>query len=241
MYLPGLRSCSPDGPGALVLFTAALLALVALTGVARADARLCDAAAATAAQETGVPLPVLLAITRTETGRARNGRLEPWPWTVNMEGTGAWFDSPAAALAHVAQHRDRGARSFDIGCFQINHRWHGDAFASVDEMFEPLANARYAAAFLSDLFDETGNWSLAAGAYHSRTPEHATRYTARFDDILLALAEAPIDLTPRTARTPRQNRFPLLAGEGRPARLGSLMPEGGGAGPLVSLDPRGSL
>ncbi len=152
---------------------------------------LCDAAAAEAARRTGVPLSVLSAIALTETGRKHAGSFRPWPWTVNMEGAGHWFDTPEAALNYVDQAHARGARSFDVGCFQINFKWHGAAFASFGQMFDPLANALYAAGFLGDLYAETGSWSLAAGAYHSRNAEFADRYRARFDRIRLSLGAAP--------------------------------------------------
>ena len=48
-------------------------------------------------------------------------------------------------------------------------------------MFEPRPNALYAAKFLLELYREKGNWSGAAGAYHSRTPKYAEKYEARFN------------------------------------------------------------
>jgi hypothetical protein len=154
------------------------------TVVAPTLGQVCLAAADAAADEHGVPRAVLRALTRTETGRARGGKLEPWPWTVNMEGAGHWFESRAEAEAYVASERARGARSFDVGCFQINHRWHGEAFASVSAMFDPRANADYAARFMAGLHAETGDWGRAAGFYHSRTPEFFGRYRARFEKIM---------------------------------------------------------
>lgn len=148
---------------------------------AETPADLCENVAEQVSYETGVPVSVLKAISLNETGRKSDGAFRPWPWTVNMEGTGHWFDSRDEALRYVFQEYKRGARSFDVGCFQINYKWHGDQFRSIEEMFDPLASARYAARFLTDLHQETGNWSKAAGAYHSRTPQHATRYAARFD------------------------------------------------------------
>ena len=149
----------------------------------------CLAASDAAADAAGIPRAVMRALTRTETGRPRGGTLQPWPWTVNMEGAGHWFDSRAEALAYVEREQARGARSFDVGCFQINHRWHGQHFDSVDAMFDPATNAAYAARFMAELFDETGDWSRAAGFYHSRTPEFYNRYRSRFDR-LRAAAEA---------------------------------------------------
>jgi len=152
--------------------------------LAENPAAICLAAGDRAADAHGVPRAVMRALTRTETGRSSGGALQPWPWTVNMEGAGHWFDSRAAALAYVAREQARGARSFDVGCFQLNHRWHGQAFASVEAMFDPAANADYAARFLKGLHDESGAWDAAAGLYHSRTPEFRDRYAARFARIL---------------------------------------------------------
>ncbi len=193
-------------------------------------AGLCIAAARTAAAETGVPASVLVAITQAETGRGNDAR--PWPWTVNMEGEGRWFDDAAAARAFAEGRAAAGARSFDIGCFQINHRWHGQAFESIAAMFDPLENARYAARFLADLRVETGDWSLAAGAYHSRTPENAQRYRARFDRLHAAAQSGGADAAGPLLRLadagasalPRVNRFPLLQGGQQRSALGSLVP-----------------
>ncbi|MDQ2093980.1 transglycosylase SLT domain-containing protein [Rhodalgimonas zhirmunskyi] len=186
----------------------------------------CDQAAQIAADRSGVPVTVLQAITRTETGRKRNGHFGPWPWTVNMEGRGVWFDSLDEARAYVFKNFKRGARSFDIGCFQINYKWHHQNFSSIDEMFDPQENANYAALFLKSLYKELGDWSEAAGAYHSRTPKHANRYRQIFEK---HRAKAPGEIQLATTASPaaptRKNAFPLLKGESS-AQLGSLMPIG---------------
>ena len=209
---------------------------------------MCDQVAHQAARESGVPLSVMQAITRTETGRVQGGRLTPWPWTVNMEGAGHWFDSRAEAEAYVSKHHARGARSYDVGCFQINYRWHGQHFASPIAMFDPLANARYAARFLRDLYAETGDWSQAAGAYHSRTPKYANKYRTRFDRIRSRLdGGAEIVPPPRlaqtqspaptlTVQTPRVNRYPLLQPGAQAAGLGSLVPGTSSGAALISLN-----
>ena len=68
-------------------------------------------------------------------------------------------------------------RSIDIGCMQINLRHHPNAFASLEEAFDPLANARYAARFLTALKSTRADW-MAAAAYHFQTPEYAEPYRA---------------------------------------------------------------
>ena len=175
-----------------------LLAFIASAAPARATtdpAAVCDAVADVAAREAGLPPSMLQALTRTETGRARAGRLTPWPWTVNMEGAGHWFDDRDAAMAFARKHHARGATSFDVGCFQINYRWHHKAFASVEAMFDPLENARYAARYLLELKAEGGGWERAIGHYHSRTPTRAQKYVARFNRIrskLKPIASEPV-------------------------------------------------
>ncbi len=197
-------------------------------GAARPLPQLCDQAAMTVARETGVPVNALLALTRTETGRRIAGETQPWPWTVNMEGESHWFATRAEALTFTRARQASGAESFDIGCFQINHYWHGDQFTSLEQMFDPVTNARYAARFLADLYREFGDWEGAAGAYHSRTPDHAARYLRTYRTHLAALGDAPSGgAAPRAATlAPRVNSFPLLqAGLGGARGLGSLVPQ----------------
>lgn len=207
---------------------------------------LCEQAARDAAAATGVPVSVLRAITLTETGRRRDGQVRPWPWSVNMEGESHWFDSVSAAETYAQSQADVGARSFDIGCFQINYRWHGSAFLSIAAMFEPEANALYAARFLKDLYAETGDWSLAAGAYHSRTPQLAVAYRARFDGFRTAFLVAdsapgpqqPTDTTATAAISPvRRADYPLLRTGGE-AVMGSLVPLAQG-GASLEIIPKG--
>lgn len=267
---PACAPRSTSTPGRRLLATA-LCAGICLSGTipARAVAAnkadlsaLCDAAARHASRATGVPVSVLQAISLTETGRRRGGTTRPWPWTVNMEGKGHWFPTRDAALAFVDARAAAGARSFDLGCFQLNHRWHGDAFASFTDMFDPEANALYAARFLSTLYDEFGDWTRAAGAYHSRTPELARRYTARFSQYMAALTGAapPAPVTRLSQAGPRSptpngagsgqsvaprsaasapNRYPLLQA-GQSAGLGSIVPQRAAGPSLFAADrPQG--
>lgn len=208
-------------------------ALVTPAPVRAATSEVCDQAAQRASLETGVPLSVLWSVTRTETGRTQGGILRPWPWTVNMEGEGHWFGSETEARNFVFSHFERGARSFDVGCFQINYKWHGASFRSIEQMFDPLENARYAAAFLLRLFHETGDWSQAAGSYHSRTPELSSKYRQRFDRIR-RLHRGGINTEQQFAAADhgdivraspkRNNTYPLLKHSDDSRSIGSLVP-----------------
>lgn len=216
---------------------------------------ICDRVAEIASARTGVPLSVLRAISLTETGRNHGGTFRPWPWTINMEGKGVWFDSNEEARAFVDENFARGARSFDVGCFQINYKWHHQNFDSLDAMFDPLENGLYAARHLAELYAEFGDWEGAAGAYHSRTPEYANRYKARFagfrerflelDGLPLRVAAADLSgagmahITLPSTHV-RVNNFPLLQGGGDTA-IGSLTPLSakGAPGSLFSSSGQG--
>jgi len=156
-------------------------------------AALCRSAIAAAERERGIPARLLQAIGRVESGRRdpTTGRHAPWPWTINAEGRGSYFPDKAAAIAAVRALQAEGVRSIDVGCMQVNLRHHPTAFASLEEAFDPLANARYAARFLRELQGESGDWMRAAGSYHSQTPERAEPYRARVAAAWLGERDAP--------------------------------------------------
>lgn len=152
-----------------------------------------------------------------------------------MEGLGKWFATRKEAHAFAMNGLNDGKRSFDVGCFQLNYRWHGQHFRDVEHMFEPLENARYAADFLSRLYAELQSWDSAAAAYHSRTPKYADKYKARYKQILASLPEPPkLGVVTKTSKAAtdvvRHNAFPLLRKGAEVAGMGSLMPVGGGLG-----------
>lgn len=185
---------------------------------------LCIEAAAAASLQTGVPHSVLVAIATLESGRNN----KPWPWTVNFGGEGRWFDNRAEAAASAEQALRDGATNMDIGCFQLNYRWHASAFISLEDMLDPSRNATYAAEYLSRQYSQTGDWALAAAAYHSATPDRARVYQHKFEATYARLASnaEPEALVART------NSFPLLVA-GSAGQNGSLFPSTTGGRPLI--------
>ncbi len=178
-----------------VPWLAALLALaVVQPALAGEDpSELCERAIVNGARRGGVPVEVLHAVALNETGRKDEGKLRAWPWAINREGKGYWFKTYEEALAFAKESLAEGRTSFDVGCVQINYRWHGRAFPSLEAMFDPEWTATYAAQFLRTLYEERGDWSAAAGAYHSLTPELARQYAARFDTMLAGPASRGLD------------------------------------------------
>ncbi len=143
----------------------------------------CLAAISAAEMRYGIPAGLLQAIGLVETGRhdAASGTRKPWPWAANAEGRGQMFATRAQAIAWVRGQQQAGIRSIDVGCLQVNLAFHPDAFASLDQGFDPAANADYAARFLRRLKEGPGggDWMVAAGFYHSQTRDRADAYRAR--------------------------------------------------------------
>jgi hypothetical protein len=143
--------------------------------------RLCDVAIAAAERRNSTSSHLLAAIGQIESGRRNpiTGVQHPWPWTVNAEGKGVFYDTKQEAVAAVRAMQARGVASIDVGCMQINLMHHPDAFVSLELAFDPQANALYGARFLRDLFARTNDWRNAAALYHSATPVLATDYRLR--------------------------------------------------------------
>lgn len=139
---------------------------------------LCRQAILTAEREWAVPPALLHAIARVESGRAdpRTGAVNPWPWTINAEGQGRWYATKQEAILAAEALQARGIRVIDVGCMQVNLHHHPQAFANLEEAFDPLANARYAGVFLTRLFQQRRSWEQAAASYHSSTPELGEAY-----------------------------------------------------------------
>ena len=97
-------------------FCLAVVTLLAVGGPAKAQSMfpspvtpglLCRSAVAAAERGSGIPAHLLAAINRVESGRRdpATGAVHPWPWTVNAEGAGSFYDTKAEAVAAVAQSR----------------------------------------------------------------------------------------------------------------------------------------
>ena len=208
----------------LAVATAAPGALAEAAPGPRESTGLCEAAAETAAAETGVPGDLLRAIMLVESGRIRNGIRQGWPWAVNVGGQGTWYPDAMSARQAIDAVPADGALHVDIGCFQLNRHWHGRHFADTRAMLDPAANARHAARFLAALHDEFGTWQAAAAAYHSRNPDRAAAYAARLAAYWPAAhagdrpPEGPREHEPEAGRG-----FPLLMSQS-PANGASLFP-----------------
>ena len=169
---------------AVCIATVALAAVLAVAPLATASAKddpaACLGLIKSAEKSQAIPEGLLKAIGFTESGRVTaDGRRVPWPWTVNAEGQGYYFETKKDAIAFVEGLRARGVRVIDVGCMQVNLYYHPAAFASLDAAFEPATNVAYAAKFLNELKAETGDWGIATQYYHSRNPSLGGVYAGR--------------------------------------------------------------
>lgn len=165
---------------------AAVLVALTLTGAlpsarAATPGAECEAAATAAEREYALPPGLLAAIGRSESGRLDpdDGRVHPWPWTLDVAGRGRFFASAAAAVMATEAALAQGMRTVDVGCFQIDLLFHPLAFPTLAVAFDALANARAAARFLAALHARAGEWGSALALYHSGAPERGEPYRGR--------------------------------------------------------------
>lgn len=146
---------------AILPLLAAVLAISTSDEVRAANA--CEREIQAAAARYGIPEGILYSVGLTETGR--RGSLQPY--ALNVEGKALFPASSGDALREFAQARAQGARLIDLGCMQINHRYHAGEFASVEAMLDPRRNVDYAARFLRKLHDRHETWTMAVARYHA--------------------------------------------------------------------------
>ena len=176
-------------PGRALRCFAALAALwPAIADAERVSAPISARDAAICAQEIGaeesarrLPRELLHAIGIAESGRwdgARRARFA-WPWTVTAEGRGRFFATKSAAIAHVRALRARAIANIDVGCMQVNLKYHPAAFASLERAFDPAINVAYAAGLLASHRNATRSWARAVSHYHTTDWRRGRAYWKR--------------------------------------------------------------
>ena len=145
---------------------------------------LCQIAVDKAEKNYQIKSNLLQTIASVESGRwnAQAGKRVAWPWTVHANGKGRYYKSKAEAIAAVKDMQQKGITNIDVGCMQINLKYHGEAFANLDEAFDPEKNVAYSAKFLRKLYKRNKqNWTKTAMHYHSRNLRRGTNYKNRLE------------------------------------------------------------
>jgi hypothetical protein len=186
------------------------------------QSELCAVALRQAEQRYHLPANLLETIAKAESGRPITSLtdIRPWPWTIDADGIGLFLESKAAAIAWMQLQASRHG-FIDVGCMQVDLRYHHDAFASLEDAFDPAANADYAARLLAELYrgEAGGNWDVAVGLYHSHTPMLAAQYRDRVALIGAGILRGVLAGVPLYVRAIRQGTLRLALGGGRTALI----------------------
>ena len=124
-----------------------------------------------------LPSRLLKAIAMQESGKWNKDyqKKVPWPWTMNVRGKGYYFDSKAEAMKKFQHYRSQGIKSIDVGCMQVNMKYHGSHFNNYNQAFDPEYNIRYSAILLRKLYKKYGSWKVAVANYHAGSNRSAER------------------------------------------------------------------
>jgi hypothetical protein len=186
------------------------------------QSELCAMALRQAEQRYHLPPGLLVSIAMAESGRPITSftDIRPWPWTIDADGTGLFLDSKAAAIAWMLTQAPHH-RYVDVGCMQIDLRYHPNAFTSIGDAFDPAVNADYAARLLIGLYDGEagGNWDIAVGLYHSHTSLLAAEYRDHVALIGADVLHGVLKGVPLYVRAIRQGTLRLLLGGGKVALI----------------------
>jgi len=124
-----------------------------------------------AEKEHNIPKGLLLAVAKTESN------LEAY--ALNISGRPHFFKDKNIASQTIRRALDEGITNIDIGAAQINYKWHGDKFSSIEDMLLPEVNIHYAAKLLAKLKQQHGNWHKAIRIYHSSNLKYHRQYSRR--------------------------------------------------------------
>ncbi|WP_313054337.1 transglycosylase SLT domain-containing protein [Pseudomonas lopnurensis] len=120
-----------------------------------------------AAQRAGIPAAVLYAVALQESGVRLNGRLVPWPWSLNVAGESRRFATRDEACKNLqrALHGVPPTR-IDVGLGQINLGYQRHRYRRACDVLDPYRNLALAANILREQHSPGDDWLLTIGRYH---------------------------------------------------------------------------
>lgn len=120
-----------------------------------------------AAQRAGIPSTVLYAVALQESGTRFNGRVVPWPWTLNVAGASRRFATHVEACAGLHQAlREVTPTRIDAGLGQINLGYQRHRYKHPCELLDPYRNLELAAEILREQHAPDQDWLVTIGRYH---------------------------------------------------------------------------
>lgn len=202
------QSLIPGLSVALALLAAAMPVLAAPPG----EPPSCLVEIAKAEHRHALPPGLLVSIALVESGRhdALTGLTTPWPWTINAQGSGHFYDSAEDALQDAGKLLGGDVAFVDVGCMQVDLYHHPHAFRTLAAAFDPETNVDYAARYLLALRRRHGSWPAAAAAYHAGDPAQGSDYVARVLYYWKAL-HTTVDMAQPVPNNPRRRGFVIDA------------------------------
>ena len=162
---------------ASIIFTMSFLILAKEAFADNTDKlKLCENTIESIELQTDIPKGLLLGIGKAEAIRKIKNKFVIWPWTLNHAGKSMFFDTKKQMRNYVFKNLKRNDFNIDVGCMQINIKWHKNNFKKISDMFEVNPNISYAASFLKQLKNKHGSWDKAIKHYHSSDPKKNNPY-----------------------------------------------------------------
>ena len=197
-----------------------------------------------AAQRAGIPSTVLYAVALQESGIRRNGRLVPWPWSLNVAGQSRRFATRADACAGLQQAmRATPHTRIDAGLGQINLGYHKHRFTGACDLLDPYRNLAVAAEILKEQHTpaRTGCWrSAATTAPQAASPPPAIGAACRATLPACRARDQPPRSSRRARRPPMTKPHPAhLAFTGLLMLLSGLPLASRAGEPLIVVEDRG--
>lgn len=163
----------------IVLITS-VMAHEALIDDASISHNMCGKHIEKAAKKHAIPPEILWGIAKTESTWNRKGEKKgPWPWALNVKGKSYYFTTKKKAVNFLKGLSEKKLNRVDIGCMQINYRYHHQHFKSFKTMINPKKNVMYGASFLKDLYVKNKNWLTAIAHYHSKRKHRGQKYAQK--------------------------------------------------------------
>lgn len=114
-----------------------------------------------------LPNKLLTSISLVETGRFVKNQHRTWPWSVNVEGRSHYFKDKQSMLKFLKIQIKNNVTNFDVGCMQINFRYHIKKESNLKLFIDPNYNVIWAGNFLKQLQKKYKSWNKAISRYHS--------------------------------------------------------------------------
>tara|TARA_B100000963_G_C22537024_1_gene630279 strand:+ start:239 stop:847 length:609 start_codon:yes stop_codon:yes gene_type:complete len=152
-----------------------IIIFFSFTNLQSKEKNICNVLTEKYGKKYNLPNKLLTSIALVESGFKKNKNFYSWPWTLNVSGKSFYFDTKKEILNYL-KNNIREKKSMDVGCMQINTKYHLKNFKDLNQIIEPEENVKYAAKFLSDLYKKHRSWNEAIARYHSSIPKRKKRY-----------------------------------------------------------------